>query len=408
MNQALHDSAVCGEAAMSPGDLAAYVEAVRTLWPEGPDPKLARRGASSTGRPGWLVAPHPERPRMLVPDHPAAASAAMWRFSSALGPEERIKRVALGAGLRATRGRVHRGRLEAGSVDGSLLQDLSASAGTDLLCSLTLGTARANRKPVLQLFDDRGKAVAFAKVGSTERAMGDVRTEHRNLLALAEARLPERFEIPRALALHEWRGLPTLVMTELRTPLLERRLVESAELLEAMDGFARTFDAGTVPLPDVPLWATLTDGLDDVADAETRNELETAMKRLGDQAADTTVTVGAWHGDWAPWNMSRSRGRIQLWDWERFATGVPVGFDRCHFGINTALATDGVTPAAVRRGIGLGGFTGPRPGSADHAVVGLYLVAILHRYLAGDDEVPAQVQARVTVLREVLASWVGR
>lgn len=392
---------------MSSGDFAAYVDAVRTLWPEGPDPKLARRGASSTARPGWLVAPHPGRPRMLVPDHPAAASAAMWRFSSALGPEERVKRVALGAGIRATRGRLHRGRLEAGSTDGSLLADLSASTGTELLCSITLGTARANRKPVLQLFDGRGKAIAFAKVGSTERAVGDVRTEHRNLVALAEAGLPELFEIPRPLALHEWRGVPTLVMTELRTPVLERRLTESPELLEAMDGFARAFDAGTVPLPEVPLWVSLAAGLGDVADPETRRELEVAMRRLGDQAADTTVTVGAWHGDWAPWNMSRSRGRIQLWDWERFATGVPVGFDRCHFGINTALAEDGVTPTAVRRGIVLGGFTGPRPGSADHAVVGLYLLAILHRYLAGGDEVPAQVQARVAALREVLASWVG-
>ena len=392
---------------MSSGDVTAYVDTVRTLWPEGPAPRLARRGTSSAGRPGWLVVPHPERPRMLVPDNPAAAAAAMWRFSSALGPRERAKRLALGAGVRVSRGRVHRGRIEVGSPDGSLLSELSASAGTDLVCSLTLGTARANRKPVLQLFSAHGTSMAFAKVGAGERAMRDVRTEHRNLVMLAEAGLPELFEIPRPLLLHEWRGLPTLVMTELRTPVLERRLTRSPELLVTMDRFARTFDAGAVPLPEVPLWATLTDGLDEVPDPRTRHDLRSAMQRLGDQAAGTLVPVGGWHGDWAPWNMSRTRGRIQLWDWERFATGVPVGFDRCHFGVNTALVEHGVTPAAVRRGIALGGFTADGPGSVDHAVVGLYLVAILHRYLAGSDEVPAQVQERVTALREVLASWVG-
>ena len=53
------------------------------------------------------------------------------------------------------------------------------------------------------------------------------------------------------------------------------------------------------------------------------------------------LPLGAWHGDWTPWNMSRRRGRLQLWDWERFETGVPLGLDRCHYGVNAVVRRDG-------------------------------------------------------------------
>ena len=390
---------------MSAGDLTAYVDAVRTLWPEGPEPRLARRGESSPGRPRWLVVPNAEHPRMLVPDHPAAASSALLRFSSALGAGERLRRIAMSGVVRASGGAALRSRLEAGSANGSVLTALGESMGTELRCSLTLGSARANRKPVLQLFDERGTSVAFAKVGLTEHARADVRTEHDNLLTLAEHRLSDVVEVPRALGFHEWHGHPVLSMTPLPTPAHERRLTRPTELFEVMERFARRFDGGTVTLPEVPLWGSLSGRLDEISDDDTRDQLRTAMTRLADQAASTPVPVGAWHGDWAPWNMSRSRGRIRLWDWERFATGVPVGFDRCHFGLNAAFADHGVNAASARLGVALGGFTDGAPGTADHAVVGLYLVGILHRYLRGADALPRQVQERVEVLGELLQSW---
>ena len=44
-----------------------------------------------------------------------------------------------------------------------------------------------------------------------------------------------------------------------------------------------------------------------------------------------TVSLGGWHGDWGRWNMGMDGGVLQLWDWERYDTEVPIGFDALHF-----------------------------------------------------------------------------
>ena len=46
----------------------------------------------------------------------------------------------------------------------------------------------------------------------------------------------------------------------------------------------------------------------------------------------TEGTAGhAWHGDLSPWNLApTSDGRLFVWDWERYETGVPLGFDALH------------------------------------------------------------------------------
>jgi hypothetical protein len=345
---------------------------------------------------------------MLVPARRrAVAAAAMMRFSSAVGARERVKRIGAGATLGATGGALLPFRIEAGTAHGSLLSELAEASGHELVCTLTLGTVRANRKPVLQLFTPRGRGIAFAKVGLTDRADRDVRTEHRNLAMLSSAGPSGVLQVPRVLDFREWHGHPVLVMTQLRTPALERGRATSADLHATMDRFARHFDAGTVPLSEVPLLRHLDAAVDALPGQDVRQQLRAALDRLAEQAGSTPVPVGAWHGDWTPWNMARARDGLQLWDWERFETGVPVGFDRCHFEVNTALVDRGLSTASVRSGIAAAGFSAAGPGSRDHAVVGLYLVAILYRYLQDGTELPPRVRQRVTVLGEVLDSWLA-
>jgi hypothetical protein len=46
----------------------------------------------------------------------------------------------------------------------------------------------------------------------------------------------------------------------------------------------------------------------------------------------------AWHGDLSPWNIAAGGdGRLLVWDWERFGTGVPLGFDALHHFFQSAL-----------------------------------------------------------------------
>lgn len=55
----------------------------------------------------------------------------------------------------------------------------------------------------------------------------------------------------------------------------------------------------------------------------------------------------AWHGDLTPWNVSRGPdGRLLVWDWERFGTGVPLGFDAVHHFFQRTLRRDDPATAA--------------------------------------------------------------
>ncbi len=45
---------------------------------------------------------------------------------------------------------------------------------------------------------------------------------------------------------------------------------------------------------------------------------------------ETPIAWGSWHGDWRRTNMAVSSSKCSVWDWERFATGVPVGYDALH------------------------------------------------------------------------------
>ena len=115
--------------------------------------------------------------------------------------------------------------------------------------------------------------------------------------------------------------------------------------------------------------------------------------------------------------MSRRRGRLQLWDWERFETGMPPGLDRCHYGINTVVRRDGLEHASVMRGLELAGVTNA-PGSEDHLVGAAYLAAITCRYLRGaETHLGDMISRRSQVMLEAQrlaraadggASWLSR
>ena len=51
--------------------------------------------------------------------------------------------------------------------------------------------------------------------------------------------------------------------------------------------------------------------------------------------------MGSWHGDLTPWNCASVDGAVLVWDWERFDTDVPVGFDLLHFSLQASLARPG-------------------------------------------------------------------
>ncbi|GAA1269683.1 hypothetical protein GCM10009677_22940 [Sphaerisporangium rubeum] len=147
---------------------------------------------------------------------------------------------------------------------------------------------RANRKPVLAVFGPDGERLAFVKVGHTERVRALVRHESTTLAMLAAA--PPRTVVAPSVLYHGlWRDMDVLALSPLP---VTRGRVRPALLARAAEEIAR-----------LPAGAAFS-----------------------------------WHGDFAPWNMAASAdGRLLVWDWERFGTGVPLGFDALHHFFQRAL-----------------------------------------------------------------------
>jgi hypothetical protein len=109
------------------------------------------------------------------------------------------------------------------------------------------------------------------------------------------------------------------------------------------------------------------------------------MAELEAGADRANLTFGSWHGDWTPWNMTFSRGRALVWDWERFESGVPVGYDAVHYQLQAAVTGDAAADRAAAEAAVTGAPAalapfGVEPGAAGF-VAALYLLEIAARYL---------------------------
>jgi hypothetical protein len=356
------------------------VDAAVRLWPD----HAVAVGGTAGGAHELVFLPNAGAPRVLVPArHPVAAARALRRFSHVLTVRQRASRLAVGAALRAGGERLFPDRVVIRPGTGrsdSIESHLSELLGTDVVVSITVGSTRANQKPVLGVFDRRGYGVAFVKVGDTPGTVESVRREAKALAAVG-ARAPAALEVPRLLHCGPWRGLELLVMSTLDTVAWPTRRPVRRPPVDAMEALADCFDGGTRPLAETGFWqglldagTTVTGGCEHYADA-----LATIEARYGERP----VRLGAWHGDWTPWNMAWRGDRVQLWDWEQFATGAPRGLDRVHYVLNTVARRDGFSRDSVAAALRSPEVRAYRDPDEQRLLVALYLAAITARYLHG-------------------------
>jgi hypothetical protein len=194
-------------------------------------------------------------------------------------------------------------------------------------------------------------------------------------------------------------------MTPLETTFRQRPGRQFVVPVEAMSLLHGRFADGYRPLAEMPFWDPMVQAQAALRPSEARARLGEALEVLG--RTEDVLQVGAWHGDWTPWNMSRRRGRLQLWDWERFERGVPLGLDRCHYGVNAISRRDGVSVDSVMRGLHLAGIDN-EPSTEAHAVGAAYLATITCRYLSGaETEAGSLIADRSLVMLDALCTWLG-
>ena len=91
-----------------------------------------------------------------------------------------------------------------------------------------------------------------------------------------------------------------------------------------------------------------------------------------------------------PGNVALTSGPCPVWDWERYESDVPLGFDLLHHDLQDALTRQGKEPATaaaelLRAAPELLARWGHDPVQAD-LVCRAYLITLADRYLADDQE----------------------
>jgi hypothetical protein len=321
------------------GDRPYLLEVVDALWPGSPSPSV--RGSRASAQ--TLVAvPGDRAPRLLLPDHRAAAAEAVRAFGGHASRGARLRaglagRV-LGLGLG---GVLLRGRVRVHSDGDSITDQLEAIVGEPVRVALRAGPPRANRKPVLAVLDRQGRMLAFAKVAMNPLTSELLATEASALTRLA-ALSDEVVRVPRLLHHGAWRNTTLLVQEAL--PTVRSRRVDDVLLVRAMERVSRAVGTTAAPWGRSEHAALVRRRLTRIPTTPVAEALAEAVDTL---AADPEVlSLGCWHGDWTPWNSASRDGRVLLWDWERFSGGVPIGFDLLHHDMQTGLAVD-CTPDRV-------------------------------------------------------------
>jgi hypothetical protein len=385
-----------------------------------------------------LVLPGLGSPRLLVPQERRAGSAGLRRYGEPGSVRSKLATRALSATVATgLGGLVLPDRLLVRVPAGAETIDsyLSSVLGHRVLLSMHIGAARANRKPVLQLLTHSGKTVGFAKVGHNPLTAALVRAEHDALSRLGAGL--NHLQAPHVLSFTSWRGMEVLVLSPMpvwqkRTPLRSGQLAKAIAEVAAVSGLRHS------PVADSRYWQTLTARLEETRDAgadacrttlrsagsggpQGRDvgpghgdyaALRAALDELAIRAGTTVLAFGSWHGDWTPWNMASTRAGLLVWDWERFTSGVPAGFDALHCWLQTQVINGRRDPArtaveCLQRAPALLDPLGVAPAQARVTAL-LYLADLSVRYLADrQDQAGARLGAPGKWLLPALTSGIG-
>jgi hypothetical protein len=324
----------------APAHTDPLLAAAAALWPPPARVHLIR-GGGRRRPPGFLLVPSAARPDLLLPVAAPRAAAAIVAGRDGGGQVRRLVGVAT-IGTAARLGLVHlvaRDRLVVErSGDDDVVGELERILGVAPVVGLRLGSARANRKPVLQVLDRNGTTIAFVKIGDNDASRALVDAEAAALTALAGARF-RHLRAPEVVHHGTWRDLRLLVLS----PLTGRRRWRQPLPVAAMTELARAGDRGPTRLVTSPFWARLRSTAAGLTPGEPAERLEKVVEAFAERLGPADVDLGWGHGDWSPWNMAWRAHGVDVWDWERFERSAPVGADALHHRLQQRLRT-GVRP----------------------------------------------------------------
>lgn len=392
----------------TPSSAADLMKVVQQLWPEGLlDEVTADEDAVASV--SYAFVPNRSAARFLVPlSNRVSAGSTLRKYSASLTVGEIAQRTAMAFAFRLGGSSVLRDRVTVLGEHGSLRACLSQWFGQPVTFSISIGTARVNRKPVLQVFDSSGRTLAYAKVASTVQVVEDVQSEAETLVTV-EHDLPREIVAPRVLGTLTWEGSYVLLLSPLQISMWQPVRGRLSPPVRQMQLLNEAFAEPDQFLAQVPMWQRMLLDCDGLADGPARETLAALMAEIDARSESRPMRVGAWHGDWTSWNMARGRrGKVLLWDWERFETGVPAGMDHSHFLVNAAVREAGFSARTI-----LSAFDGLHPAgqhtTASDLMIGCYLARLALRYTEGAQGPGGHLIApRAEILVDALQGWLSR
>jgi hypothetical protein len=388
-----------------------YLSAVLPiLWPGQAQVARTSRWHRRNGGTVHLVLPSADKPKLLVPARPRrVAASAVRNFKTAASTREQLVIKALAAATLVGLAGLVSDRIVIEYPDGvtpdGIDAHLSSVLGHHVWVSMYISPARAVRKPLLQVIGSDGETLAFAKVGVDPFTRALVRHEGKVVRYLA-TQPTSVLRVPSVLHSGTWRGHELLVQSAVDRGAAPQS--DNPHLCEAMREVSRARGRTTATLTSSSYWQQTVRRVAALPNGEHKAALQRLVRII--EAADpvTGLEFGSSHGDWAPWNLTVAGGHVHAWDWEKFESDVPVGFDAVHFDVHGNVVLGGRTPAAafddaLCRAQDLLAPFGVQP-TMRPAVVVLYALHIAIRYLE-DGELSAGA-GRMSRLSSWLDSFV--
>jgi hypothetical protein len=355
------------------------------------------------------VLPDRSRPRVLIPaGSRIAGSVALRQFNDSMSQFARFRKAAassaLGLGLASWMGGdrvwIEPSRIAGdGQEIGMLLSEIFRR--TDLHVSVALGPSlRPNVKPILQVITDSGDVLGYVKVGWNDLTRRLVENEARVVQAWQE-RPPATFHVPRLVYEGTWNDLGITVVAPVAQHVVRRGRRNALPPIEVILEIAQQVEPASLA------GAYLRDLRARVASSSLSDPDQGRVVRMlagfEERVSSAIVPFGAWHGDFGPWNMSRSKGGLSIWDWERSSSVVPLGFDILHFGFQVSYAIQGSSiTTAAREAVAHGRIPLEAMGVPQRAHRDILTAYLIERILRVEEGRANGVQVRSELTGQVL------
>lgn len=367
---------------------AYFAEIIALLWPD--EGRTRPSGGSQNSDLSLIALPNRHRPKLLLPSHPPkVAAAALRNYKASATGRQVIVTKSLAAVARTGILRAFPNHLRVATSNQSIDNEISRLLGTKIHIAVYIGPDRAVQKPILQVIDASGSTVAFAKLSTRGMTRALIRHEAESLSILQSLVLQE-LGTPRVLGHMSWHGSELIVQSAVqpghsRMRLREKLPTATMELMGCLGIAQQSWMSGHYR-------NSLLQRLVCIDKNPQAKPLKHLLAGLDARLARETIRLGAWHGDWAPWNMTTSDTRLIAWDWEHFQPGVALGLDAAHFDLSELTVNQGKAMVETFRLLLHGQVHGlvadlsnlpPRD-----VLFSLYLLEISLRYLeAGEDQV---------------------